>query len=133
VKTCQVLIAFVVCASAPMGFSMNASKKVATQSAREESQTLAWKKVESSKVCMVTDMNFERAQIPVKVKGATYYGCCENCKSRLAEDATVRTAVDPVSGKTVDKAKASIAANAEGNVVYFENDTNLKTFITSKN
>ncbi|RZA22813.1 MAG: TRASH domain-containing protein [Proteobacteria bacterium] len=91
-----------------------------------------WHKADPKRVCMVTNMEFPRDQIPVKVKDTTYYGCCENCKERLGKDEAVRQAVDPISGKTVDKAKASIAAGPDGAVEYFENDANLKKFIASQ-
>lgn len=96
------------------------------------SQQSDWHKADPKRVCMVTNMEFPRDQIPVKVKTATYYGCCENCKERLSQDEEVRFAVDPLSGKKVDKAKASIAAGPDGSVEYFENDANLKKFIASK-
>ncbi len=48
------------------------------------------------------------------------------CKERLAKDADSRKAVDPCSNKEVDKAKAVIGADAEGNVQYFENEENLE-------
>lgn len=86
--------------------------------------------VPSEKVCMVTNMLFPRTQIPVAHAGKTYYGCCENCKKTLSEDSASRSAVDPVSGKSVDKASAVIAARDDGSVVYFESK---KTFETYKN
>lgn len=88
----------------------------------------ALKRVENKKVCMVNDQLFERDQIPIKVEDKTYYGCCEMCKERLAKDAAARTAVDPVSGKKVDKATAVIAARADGSVLYFENEANLAKY-----
>ncbi|RZA26391.1 MAG: TRASH domain-containing protein [Proteobacteria bacterium] len=91
-----------------------------------------WHKADPKRVCMVTNMEFPRDQIPVKVKDTTYYGCCENCKERLGKDEAVRQAVDPISGKTVDKAKASIAAGPDGSVEYFENDANLKKYVASQ-
>ena len=54
--------------------------------------------VETKKVCMVNDALFEKDQIPVEVEGKTYYGCCQMCKARLAQDAAIRSAVDPVTG-----------------------------------
>jgi YHS domain-containing protein len=81
--------------------------------------------VPNEKVCMVTDQLFPKAQIPVVHSGKTYYGCCQNCKKTLSEDSTARSAVDPVSGKPVDKAVAVIAAREDGSVIYFENK---KTF-----
>lgn len=108
-----------------------AASQVQAASAPTENQS-GWKKVTNEKVCMVTDMLFAKKQIPIEVKGKTYYGCCENCKERLGKDAEVRKAVDPVSGKQVDKATASIAAGPEGDVAYFENDANMNKFIASK-
>ena len=83
------------------------------------------KKVDSKRVCMVNNTLFDKDQIPVAVDGKTYFGCCEMCKGRLAQDAAIREAVDPISGKPVDKAKAVIGAMPDGKVLYFESD---KTF-----
>jgi YHS domain-containing protein len=82
-------------------------------------------RVEAKKVCMVNEQNMAKDQIPVEVEGRTYYGCCEMCKKALADNADKRTAVDPVSGKKVDKAKAVIGAQEDGRVFYFENEENL--------
>lgn len=82
-------------------------------------------KVDPKTVCMVNEMAMGKEQIPVEVDGKTYYGCCEMCKKALANDAAKRSAVDPVSGKTVDKAKAVIAAQEDGRVFYFESEENL--------
>lgn len=94
-----------------------------------QSQAQQWQKVDNKKVCMVTDMVFPRDQIPVQVGSKTYYGCCENCKATLGKDEKVRFAIDPVSGKKVDKSTAVIAAGPDGSVAYFENDANLEKFI----
>ncbi len=85
-------------------------------------------RVETQKVCMINEHVFEKDQIPVVVEGRTYYGCCEMCKKALAENADKREAIDPVSGKKVDKAVAVIAADSEGKVFYFENEENLKKY-----
>ena len=82
-------------------------------------------KVDSKRVCMVNNTVFPKDQIPVEVDGKTYFGCCEMCKGRLAKDASARTAVDPVTGKPVDKATAVIGAKPDGEVLYFESQ---KTF-----
>lgn len=94
------------------------------------SQALAEKLeiVPNQKVCMVTNMVFPRDQIPVQHSGKTYYGCCENCKQTLAQDAASRSAIDPISKKPVDKAKAVIAAREDGTVVYFENQKNFEKY-----
>jgi YHS domain-containing protein len=84
--------------------------------------------VETKKVCMVNDALFQKDQIPVEVEGKTYYGCCQMCKARLAEDAAVRSAVDPVTGKDVDKATAVPGALADGTVLYFESAETLAQY-----
>ncbi len=77
---------------------------------------------------MVNNQFMGRAQIPVEVGGNTYYGCCEMCKSRLANDASARTAVDPVSNRPVDKSLAVIARTETGATLYFENEQNFNTY-----
>jgi YHS domain-containing protein len=84
--------------------------------------------VETKYVCMINNERFDKEQIAIEVGGQTYYGCCEMCKDKLKQDPKSRTAIDPVSGKKVDKAKAIIGANAEGNVFYFENVDNVKSY-----
>lgn len=86
------------------------------------------RRVESSKVCMVNDRLFPNEQIRVVVDGRTYYGCCEGCKTTLAQSERARTATDPVSRKAVDKATAVIGARPDGHVFYFENEKNLRAF-----
>lgn len=88
----------------------------------------ALKQVETKKVCMINNQVFEKDQIPIQVEGRTYYGCCEMCKEKLAKDAAARQAVDPVTGKTVDKAKAVIAALPDGKVLYFESVETLAKY-----
>jgi YHS domain-containing protein len=85
-------------------------------------------RVDAKRVCMVNDSLFPKDQIPVQVGDKTYFGCCEMCKGRLAGDASVRQAVDPVSQKTVDKATAVIGALPDGRVLYFENAANLQRY-----
>jgi YHS domain-containing protein len=85
-------------------------------------------RVDAKRVCMVNDSLFPKDQIPVRVGDRTYFGCCEMCKERLANDATLRQAVDPVSKKTVDKATAVIGAQPDGSVLYFENAANLARY-----
>ena len=79
-------------------------------------------------VCMVNNAAFDKPQIPVEVGGKIYYGCCPMCKERLAKDASARTATDPVSGKSVDKAEAIIGKTPDGSVYYFENEGNMKQY-----
>jgi YHS domain-containing protein len=83
---------------------------------------------ERDKVCMVNDQYMGRTQIPVSVQGQTYFGCCKMCKERLEQDGRLRTGVDPVSGRPVDKASAVIGMQASGDVLYFENESSLKKY-----
>jgi YHS domain-containing protein len=109
--------------------AMQAPASRPAPAATKTSSSAAVEKVsDPSLVCMVNDMDMGKAQIPVVVEGQTYYGCCAMCKERLAKDAAVRTAIDPVSGKKVDKAKAVIGKRPDGSVVYFENEKNLRQY-----
>ena len=85
-------------------------------------------KVDAIKVCMVNDALFQKDQIPVEVEGKTYYGCCEMCKNRLAQDEAIRYSVDPVTGEKVDKATAVFGALADGTVLYFESDETFEKY-----
>ena len=85
-------------------------------------------KVEPIKVCMINDRSMANDQIPVPLDGKTYYGCCAMCKEKLEKDKESRYALDPVSGKKVDKAKAVIGALPGGEVLYFETEANLTKY-----
>lgn len=79
-------------------------------------------------VCMVNDQVMPVPLLPVEVGGRVYYACCPNCEGRLARDASVRTARDPVSGDMVDKADAIIARVRGGGVVYFASEANFLAY-----
>jgi len=85
-------------------------------------------RVDAKYVCFVNKHKFDKEQIPVKVEGRTYYGCCDMCKAKLTEDANSRFDTDPVSGKRVDKATAVIGADADGKVYFFQNENNLRSY-----
>ena len=82
----------------------------------------------SKNVCMINNRSMADDQIAVEIDGKTYYGCCAMCKEKLVKDETSRYAIDPVSGKKVDKAKAVIGALPGAAVLYFENETNLQKY-----
>ena len=84
--------------------------------------------VDAEFVCMVNDAVYDKKQVHVQVEGKDYYGCCEMCKERLAKDAALRVAIDPVSGKEVDKATAVIGADSYKRVFYFESQKNFEKF-----
>lgn len=81
-----------------------------------------------SLVCMVNDAYMGKAQIPIVVYGKTYFGCCPMCKERLANEAETRSAIDPVNGERVDKATALLARDADGHVLYFGSEQNLRGY-----
>lgn len=90
--------------------------------------------VPSDEVCMVNNAYMGKKQLEVKFDGKTYYGCCEMCKERIPKDESVRTAVDPYSKKTVDKALAVIAITGNnGEVSYFENETTYNKYLKQLN
>jgi YHS domain-containing protein len=91
------------------------------------------KQVESKYVCMVTNQLYNKEQIPVVVEDKTYYGCCQMCEAKLKEDPSSRMAVDPVSGKEVDKSTAIIGASADGKVYYFESVEDLTAYGKTSN
>ncbi len=84
--------------------------------------------VDSKHVCMVTNQLFAKEQIPIEVDGKTYYGCCEMCKEQIKNKPESREAIDPVSGKKVDKAESVIGAAPDGSIFYFESEENLAQF-----
>jgi YHS domain-containing protein len=89
--------------------------------------------VPHNEVCMVNDAYMGKKQIEVEYEGKKYYGCCEMCEKRIPKEKEVRMAVDPVSKKQVDKAKAVIAITGDNSEVsYFENNKNYKTFFKQK-
>jgi len=88
--------------------------------------------VPNDQVCMVNNEFMGKKQFDVQYDGKTYYGCCQMCKERIPTDASVRSAVDPVSKKLVDKAKAVIAITGDnGEVSYFENKTTYSDYINN--
>jgi YHS domain-containing protein len=113
------------------GSARPTAQKAEQPQQQQPKEDAALQVVETKYVCMINNQRFNKVQIPVEVEGRTYYGCCEMCKGRLSGDPKSRVAIDPVSGKEVDKAKAVIGANADGEVFYFENAENLKRYKAS--
>ena len=84
--------------------------------------------IEAKYVCMVNDDSYLSEQILVQVEGKDYYGCCMGCKAKLENDPSQRSAIDPVSGNSIDKATAVIGADPSGTIYYFENLENLQEY-----
>lgn len=89
------------------------------------------KPVEAKFVCMMNNKLFDKEQMAIEIEGKTYYGCCPMCKEMLQKAPEKRSAVDPVSGKAVDKAAAVIGADAHGMTYYFENAENFQKYANS--
>ena len=86
------------------------------------------KQVSPEFVCMANKRHFGKELKPVVVEGRTYYACCDMCAKELQEKSEARKDIDPVSGKTVDKATAAVGVDKDGNVYFFENVENLRKF-----
>ncbi|MCK6418900.1 MAG: TRASH domain-containing protein [Alphaproteobacteria bacterium] len=97
--------------------------------AAESGHEHTWlKSVEAKYVCMMNNKVFDTPQIAIEVEGKTYYGCCPMCADKLKNDASLRSAVDPVSGKQVDKSNAVIGADPHGMTYYFESQENFHIY-----
>lgn len=90
-------------------------------------------KIESSKVCYVNNKFMGIDQIPVEFENKIYFGCCEGCVIKLKTMRETRYAIDPLTGKEVDKANAFIVLSPKGNndVLYFESEQSYKDYIKS--
>lgn len=82
-------------------------------------------------VCMVNNAYMGKDQFLVEFEGKQYYGCCEMCVKTIQNQKQVRVALDPFTGKEVDKAAAFIALKPGSNsdVLYFESEENYRKFI----
>ncbi len=85
-------------------------------------------RVKTENVCMTNNKDMGKKQIPVKVGEKTYYGCCPMCAKNLQANESARLAVDPVSGKKVDKALAVMGAKKNGDIFYFESEETFKAY-----
>lgn len=86
-------------------------------------------------VCMVDNTVKDSLLLPITFDGKTYYGCCIPCIEVLQSDTTFRYAKDPESGKTISKATAVIyrKEDSEMQVLYFETEENLNTYLNKNN
>jgi YHS domain-containing protein len=91
----------------------------------------ALQRVPSTHVCMMNNRFMGTAQMPVQVEGKTYYACCDMCVKRLNTDPSIRSAIDPVTKKPVDKSNAVIGKLPSGDVVYFESEASLRRYPAS--
>jgi len=87
------------------------------------------KKVDTPEVCMITNRHMGVAQLAVPIGEKVYYGCCEMCVGTLNKDVESRYALDPMTGRKVDKATALIGARKDGAVIYFEDQKNFDAYL----
>lgn len=88
------------------------------------------KAVPKDEVCMVQKYFMGGGQLtPVPLDGKTYWVCCQGCKDTITKDPSERWAVDPVSGKKVNKADAVLGLAPNDTVKFFENEANRDAFV----
>lgn len=81
-----------------------------------------------AQVCMVNDQYMGKPQIPVVVGSKKYFGCCAMCEAKLETNERTRSAVDPTTGRAVDKASAVLARNGAGKIFYFESEETFRRY-----
>lgn len=85
-------------------------------------------------VCMVNNAFMGKKQILISYEGRTYFGCCGGCVERTKTDESVRVAIDPQTGKKIDKAAAYIVLiGDDGAVAYFASESNYRAFRAANN
>lgn len=83
-------------------------------------------------VCMVNNAYMGKKQYPVQFGEKLYYGCCEMCVKTIQNERQVRVALDPQTGKEVDKSLAFIAlkpGSVSGEVLYFESESSYREYV----
>lgn len=125
---------FAICVALGLGACTQQSSSSSAQASADPAAQVAslpagmTRVADPSQVCMVNDQFMGKPQIPVEVEGKTYYGCCAMCKDKLNEQPAARMAQDPVTGESVDKAKAVIIQDASGKVKYFASEQTLSRY-----
>lgn len=54
------------------------------------------------------------------------------CADRIREEVSLRQALDPVTGATVDKASAITAADEDGSILYFESEETFERSLAGR-
>jgi YHS domain-containing protein len=86
--------------------------------------------VPKDEICMVQKYFMGGGKLtPVPLDGKTYWVCCQGCKNTITKDPEERWAVDPVSGKKVNKADAVLGKAPNDTVLFFENEKNRDAFV----
>jgi len=101
---------------------------VAASAGEGQTQAAGLFRVERDEVCVVADRAPGEPTLEVKLGGKTYHVCCTRCEARLKDDPSFRFAIDPVTGRAVDKADAFIAVTEDGRAFYFESEKTALIF-----
>jgi YHS domain-containing protein len=91
-------------------------------------------KLTPSKICMVDDVyQGDYPTLPLTIINRTYYGCSIKASQELVSNEKLRTAIDPVTKKEVDKASAIIALHPkrDGKVIYFESKETFDQYLNN--
>jgi YHS domain-containing protein len=91
-------------------------------------------KLTPAKICMVDDVyQGDYPTLPLTIINRTYYGCSIKASQDLASNEKLRTAIDPVTKKEVDKASAIIALHPkrDGKVIYFESKETFDEYLNN--
>jgi len=93
-----------------------------------------YSRISNELVCMVNDAYMGIKQYPVPVGDKIYYGCCENCVSKLQDSDEFRFGIDPLTKEKVDKIEAYIVRQSEKTytVFYFKSKENFEKYMLNK-
>lgn len=103
------------------------SKTPETINAGSPSQWLT--RVEAKNVNMVTNRTENGTQQSLNINGSSYFVADETYAWTLQQNLNLRFAVDPITNRKVDKAKAALFADASGRVFYFESEKSYEEFL----
>lgn len=85
--------------------------------------------VPKDEICMVQKYYMGPGKMtPVVLDNKTYYVCCQGCKDTITKDPNERWAIDPVSGKKVNKADAVLGKATNGQIHFFESEADRDAF-----
>jgi hypothetical protein len=90
--------------------------------------------ISHSKICMVDDIyQGDYPTLPLTLNTRTYYGCDVKAINSLTNKLELRTALDPVTNREIDKASAIIAIHPkrDGKVLYFESMESFNQYLNT--
>lgn len=99
--------------------------------ASSENPGLWLRKVENKTVNMVTNRLGDDGQKVVRLEGRDYYVPDARYALAFNMNPSLRYAVDPVTGKRIDKSGALAYADYQDKVLYFESEESYQDFLSS--